>query len=54
MSIDGVLFDKKKEKLIGYPIGRKRSKYIVPKGVKEIGEGLFKDPALRKLYFLRL
>ena len=51
MSIDGVLFDKKKEKLIGYPIGRKRSKYIVPKGVKEIGDGAFQGSSLKKVKF---
>ena len=49
MSIDGVLFDKKKEKLIGYPIGRKRSKYIVPKGVKEIGDGAFQGASIERV-----
>lgn len=40
-SEDGVLFDKKKEKLIWYPRGKTETKYTVPNSVKEIGAGLF-------------
>ncbi len=40
-SQDGVLFDKNKEKLIFYPIGNKRTEYIIPDGVTNIGHSAF-------------
>ena len=39
-SIDGVLFDKSGKKLLFCPEAKK-GKYIIPKGVKEIGENAF-------------
>lgn len=39
-SIDGVLFNKQKTKLLFYPHG-KEGNYIIPEGVSEIGEGAF-------------
>lgn len=41
-SEDGVLFDKKKERLIAYPTSKKGA-YIVPSTVKTIGAGSFAD-----------
>jgi glucan-binding YG repeat protein len=40
-SVDGVLFNKAKTKLIQYPEGRTNSFYSVPSGVSTIGEGAF-------------
>lgn len=39
--IDGVLFNKDKTVLINYPGGREGDTYVVPAGVKEIGEDAF-------------
>ena len=40
-SVDGVLFDKKVENLILYPISKKGSNYTIPNGVKRISEYAF-------------
>lgn len=39
---NGVLYNKKKTKLIAYPIARKKSKFSVPKSVKYIGSYAFR------------
>ena len=38
---DGVLFNKDKTVLIQYPIGNKRTSYIIPNSVTSIGDGAF-------------
>ncbi len=38
----GVLFDKGKTRLIQYPLGKAGSDYVIPDGVKSIGEAAFK------------
>ena len=40
-SIDGVLFNKAKTKIMSYPQGRKGTSYKIPSGVKEIDSGAF-------------
>ena len=40
-SVDGVLFNKDKSELSAYPIGNKRSSYIIPDGVEKIGKKAF-------------
>lgn len=40
-SIDGVLFDKHRTKLIQYPAGKENREYSIPLGVTEIGEKAF-------------
>lgn len=40
-SVDGVLFDKEKERLIYYPLGRTEATYTVPEGTKVIGADAF-------------
>ncbi len=40
-TIDGVLFNREKTKLIAFPCGYKSKHYIVPEGVQVIGEGAF-------------
>ena len=47
-SIDGVLFDKEKKRLIRYPLARTGS-YTIPNGVETIGEGAFKNCKLTKV-----
>lgn len=42
-SLDGVLFDKNKEILIRYPIGNKRTSYLIPDSVITIGNLAFAD-----------
>ena len=42
-SVDGVLFNKGKTKLIQYPAGREGSSYTIPAGVTAIGDGAFED-----------
>lgn len=48
-TIDGVLFDKDGATLIAYPPGTKRTEYVVPNGVKTIGEGAFYRKGLKAL-----
>lgn len=40
-TIDGVLFDKKEKKLIGYPEGLTERKYVIPDGILVVGEYAF-------------
>lgn len=40
-SVDGVLFNKEKTKLIQYPTGNKRTEYQMPNGIVEIGDSAF-------------
>lgn len=40
-SVDGVLFNKDKTKLITYPDGNSKTSYVIPNGVTEIGEYAF-------------
>ena len=42
-SVDGVLFDKKGETLICYPLGKVAEDYTVPNGVKTIGSNAFQS-----------
>jgi hypothetical protein len=42
-SLDGVLFNKDKTKLIRYPSGKEGNAYIVPDSVTKIAEGAFED-----------
>ena len=42
-SIDGVLFNKDKTKLIKYPLGKKDGSYVIPNSVTEIGWSAFED-----------
>ncbi len=42
-SLDGVLFDKNKTKLIYYPLGKKDKNYIMPDGVKNISDWAFSN-----------
>ena len=42
-SLDGVLFNKDKTKLIRYPSGKEGKAYTVPDSVTEIAEGAFED-----------
>lgn len=42
-SKDGVLFNKDMSNLIKYPVGNERTEYVIPKGVKTIGETAFED-----------
>ena len=44
-SIDGVLFDKYREKLFQYPLGSEKSSYSVPESVREISDGAFEGAA---------
>ncbi len=41
LSREGVLFDKKQERLIQYPTGSERSSYVIPDSVTEIAQGAF-------------
>ena len=43
MDIDGVLFDKKITNIICYPAGREDKSYIIPDGVRNIGDSAFYD-----------
>lgn len=45
-SLDGVLFDKNKTKLIKYPAGREESNYVIPEGVTVIGRYAFQALSL--------
>ena len=45
VSVDGVLFNKNKTKLIQYPVGNLNASYIVPDGVTSIGTYSFVDSA---------
>jgi hypothetical protein len=47
-SEDGILFDKKKTKIIKYPAGKTRTKYTIPKSVKTISALAFRDCASLK------
>ena len=40
-SKDGVLYNKKKTKLIAYPGGKKTAKFTIPSSVKTVGDGSF-------------
>ena len=42
-SVDGVLYNKDKTKILIYPKGKKDTSYIILEGVKEIGDGAFND-----------
>jgi len=42
-SVDGVLFNKEKTKLIQYPVGNNREEYFIPNGVKTIGNQAFME-----------
>lgn len=42
-SVDGVLFNKNKTKLIKYPIGNKNTSYSIPNGVLIIGSNAFRS-----------
>lgn len=42
-SIDGVLFNKDKEKIIKYPEGKKGNKYIIPNSIKIIDDSAFSN-----------
>lgn len=42
-SVDGVLFNKNKTKLLAYPSGRDRNEYTIPSTVKTIGNESFTD-----------
>lgn len=42
-SVDGVLFNKNKTRLIEYPIGKSQTSYSVPNGVTEIGAKAFNE-----------
>lgn len=47
--IDGVLFNKDKSILISYPNAREESSYVVPDGVKEIGEYAFSFSEIKQV-----
>ena len=42
-SNNGVLFNKKKTELIGYPGGKSQTSYTIPNSVTSIGDGAFED-----------
>ena len=42
-TIDGVLFSKREKRLIWYPMSRSASSYIIPQGIREIGESAFSE-----------
>ncbi len=42
-SVDGVLFNKEKTKLIQYPVGNNRTEYQIPNGIVEIGNWAFNN-----------
>ena len=53
-SKDGVLYNKKKTKLLGYPGGKKTSKFTMPSSVKTIVYGSFRDHKnLRNVIFTK-
>ena len=39
--LDGVLFNKEDKELICYPMGLKAETYVIPQGIRKIGEGAF-------------
>ena len=43
MSINGVLFNKSKKKIVAYPAGKKDTTYTIPSSVTDIGGGAFGD-----------
>lgn len=50
-TIDGVLFNKEKTKLVAFPCGCKNKNYIVPAGVKIIGDGSFSGANIETIVF---
>lgn len=48
-SLDGVLFNKDKTKLVVYPCGKEEDSYIIPDTVISIGEGAFSESKLHKI-----
>ena len=46
--INKVLFNAEKTVLIDYPIGRKKTKYVIPDGVKHISRGTFEEAGFLK------
>ena len=49
--IDGILFNKDKTKLIAFPSGHKNKNYIVPDGVKIIGDSAFRGSKIETITF---
>lgn len=43
ISIDGVLFERARLKLVSYPVGKLGNRYIVPEGITTIGDNAFAD-----------
>ena len=43
ISIDGVLFERARLKLVSYPVGKPGNRYIVPEGITTIGDNAFAD-----------
>lgn len=50
-TVNGVLFNKDKTKLIAFPSGFKDNYYSVPEGVKVIGDGSFLDSKIESITF---
>ncbi|MBR3043182.1 MAG: leucine-rich repeat protein [Oscillospiraceae bacterium] len=48
-SIDGVVYDKKDAQLVAYPPGSTRTEYLVPHGVRMIGEDAFRCCRLERI-----
>jgi len=48
--IDGVLFNRDKTKLVSFPCGSKNKNYIVPDGVKIIGDGSFRGSKIENVF----
>ena len=49
-SVDGIVFNKEKTKIIKVPIKKELSAYYVPDGVTEIGEDAFYNSCITELY----